>query len=79
MDSERLLQIFSALEARFRGGTWWPYETVFEVMVGAILTQQTVWKNVDLALQNLKRRGLMEPGALADAHVKDIEFCDPAR
>lgn len=33
---------------------WWPAETVFEMLIGAILTQNTSWKNVDLALRNLK-------------------------
>lgn len=40
---------------------WWPAETPFEVVVGAILTQNTAWRNVEKAIDNLKREGLMDP------------------
>lgn len=43
---------------------WWPGETPFEVCVGAILTQNTNWKNVERAIANLKNRNLLEPGKL---------------
>ena len=43
---------------------WWPAETPFEVMVGAVLTQNTAWKNVEKAIANLKQAGLMNPEAL---------------
>ena len=38
---------------------WWPAETPFEVAVGAILTQNTNWKNVERAIANLKEAGAM--------------------
>lgn len=75
MDAERLMQIYGALEDGFGSGTWWPHETPFEVMVGAILTQQTVWRNVDSAIKNLKEAGFMEPEALVKAPIEDIEKC----
>jgi endonuclease-3 related protein len=40
---------------------WWPAETPFEVMVGAILTQNTAWANVEKAIRNLKSYGLLDP------------------
>jgi len=40
---------------------WWPAETPFEVCVGAILTQNTSWSNVERAISNLKRENLLEP------------------
>lgn len=43
---------------------WWPGETPFEVCVGAILTQNTNWKNVEKAIANLKSRNLLEPRRL---------------
>ncbi len=43
---------------------WWPGETPFEVMVGAILTQNTAWKNVERAIRNLKKAGVLNPRAL---------------
>jgi endonuclease-3 related protein len=38
---------------------WWPAETPFEVMVGAILTQNTAWRNVEHAIENLKKEGVL--------------------
>lgn len=43
---------------------WWPGETPFEVSVGAILTQNTSWTNVERALANLKRADVLEPRRL---------------
>ena len=43
---------------------WWPGETPFEVCVGAILTQNTSWSNVERAIANLKAVRVLEPGRL---------------
>lgn len=43
---------------------WWPGETPFEVCVGAILTQNTNWKNVEKAIANLKSKNLLDPKKL---------------
>lgn len=43
---------------------WWPGETPFEVAVGAMLTQNTAWTNVEKAIANLKRAGVLAPRAL---------------
>jgi len=43
---------------------WWPGETPFEVMVGAVLTQNTSWANVEKAILNLKRERLLAPKRL---------------
>lgn len=40
---------------------WWPGETPFEICVGAILTQNTAWINVEKAIANLKGRGVLDP------------------
>ena len=44
--------------------SWWPAETPFEVCVGAILTQNTNWGNVEKAITNLKREGVLTPEGL---------------
>jgi endonuclease-3 related protein len=44
---------------------WWPAESPFEVMVGAVLTQNTAWINVERAIENLRRADLLEPAAIA--------------
>ena len=43
---------------------WWPARTPFEVIVGAILTQNTAWGNVERAIENLRRARLLTPGAI---------------
>src|SRR5579859_7021329 len=43
---------------------WWPARTPFEVIVGAILTQNTSWSNVERAISNLRRERLLTPRAL---------------
>lgn len=43
---------------------WWPAETTFEIMVGAVLTQNTAWSNVDRSLAALKAEDVLEPHAL---------------
>src|SRR2546422_9636871 len=51
---------------------WWPAETAFEAIVGALLMQQTSWRNVEVAIRNLKRARLLEVRALAEAPVSII-------
>lgn len=45
---------------------WWPGRTRFEVILGAILTQNTSWKNVERAIANLRRAKLLSPAAVRD-------------
>ena len=52
------------MRARFGHQHWWPGETPFEVCVGAILTQNTAWSNVERAIANLKAAQVLEPGSL---------------
>ncbi len=66
----RLLEIFDALLNHFGPLFWWPAETPFEVCVGAILTQNTNWSNVEKAITNIKAEGLLFPQAL---HEVDSE------
>jgi endonuclease-3 related protein len=44
---------------------WWPGDSAFEIMVGAVLTQNTAWSNVERAIANLKRAGGLTPAAIA--------------
>jgi endonuclease-3 related protein len=52
------------MRQRFGHQHWWPGETPFEVCVGAILTQNTSWTNVERAIANLKTGGVLEPKKL---------------
>lgn len=58
---ERLIEIYDYLKAAFGPQNWWPGDTPFEIIIGAILTQNTSWKNVEKALKNLKENDLLTP------------------
>ncbi len=59
------MEIYRRLDAAYGDQRWWPGETPFEVAVGAILTQNTAWPNVEKAIANLKEAGLLDPAKLA--------------
>jgi endonuclease-3 related protein len=59
-----LLSIHDTLLERFGPQDWWPADTPFEVVIGAILTQSTSWTNVEKALGNLKKKGFLCPDGL---------------
>ena len=52
---------------------WWPGESPFEVMVGAVLVQNTAWKNVERAISNLREADLLEPHALLELDLAELE------
>ena len=64
--SETLLDVYHRLFEYYGPQHWWPGESPFEVMVGAILTQSTAWQNVEKAITNLKNAGIMSPSAIRD-------------
>lgn len=51
---------------------WWPGDSRFEIMVGAILTQNTAWSNVEKAIANLKQADVLNPEALLNLHHKRL-------
>lgn len=59
-----LLEMYHLLLAHFGSQAWWPGETMLEIMVGAVLTQNTNWANVEKAIRNLKEQGLLSVEAL---------------
>ncbi len=56
----KLIDLYKILLNYFGPQEWWPAETPFEVVVGAILTQQTNWKNVEKAIDNLRKNNLLD-------------------
>lgn len=62
--SSILLEIYRRLFDCYGSQHWWPGETPFEVMVGAILTQSAAWQNVEKAIKNLKSAHALSPEAL---------------
>lgn len=61
------------MERHFGPTGWWPGDTAFEVAVGAILTQNTAWRNVEKAIANLKNAKLLRPRAIVHAPDTDLE------
>ncbi len=72
-----LLKIYNVLLEYFGHQYWWPTiddkNPKFEIMIGAILTQQTTWKNVEKVLKNLKNANLIDPKKLYNLPVNDLE------
>jgi endonuclease-3 related protein len=62
--NQRLTEIYRLLFARYGPQHWWPGDTPFEVIVGAILTQSAAWGNVEKAISNLKQARAMSPASL---------------
>ena len=69
---EVLLGVYERLLAAYGPQGWWPGETAFEVIVGAILTQSAAWANVEKALANLKAAGALSPDGLHELDEGEI-------
>lgn len=67
-----LQEMYQKLWDEFGPQGWWPGETPFEVILGAILTQNTNWRNVAQALGELKREGLLNPQALREMPEEEL-------
>ena len=66
------LKIFQKLLRKYGPRKWWPAKTRFEVIAGAVLTQNVTWKNAKKAVDNLKKAGLLSPRAMACAKHKEV-------
>ena len=56
---QQLLAFYETLLSHFGPQNWWPGDTPFEVMVGAVLTQNTSWRNVEKAIENIKKKKVL--------------------
>lgn len=73
--ASELRRAYKLMRAHFGHQRWWPGETPFEVCVGAILTQNTNWTNVERAITNLKSAGVLDARrmfALPEAELAQI-------
>ena len=59
-----LQDLYSILSRHYGPSGWWPGESALEIMVGAVLTQNTAWSNVEKAIDNLKKAGVLAVDAL---------------
>jgi endonuclease-3 related protein len=79
MIRETLSEIYQLLYDAFGPQHWWPGETPFEIVTGAILTQNTNWANVEKAIANLKSAGCLTPEALYNLEISRLaELICPA-
>ena len=69
---EILLDLFERLFRAFGPRHWWPADSPFEVVIGAILTQNTAWQNVKKAITNLKADGLLTPDGLHNLQIQHL-------
>ncbi len=68
----KLIEIYQKLFNVFGHQNWWPGETPLEIAVGAILTQNTNWSNVEKAIQNLKNKKALSAKALHEMPFKKL-------
>ena len=66
-------ELYRILFDEFGPQNWWPADSPFEVMVGAVLVQNTAWKNVVRAIDNLREVNLLEPHRLAKVPQHELE------
>ena len=67
-----LYDIYDRLLAAYGRQSWWPAETPFEVVVGAILTQNTAWRNVEQAIRILREQDLLHPEKIGALPVDEL-------
>ena len=67
-----LREYFDTLSNALGPMNWWPAQTPFEVIVGAILTQSTAWVNVEHALANLRQARMLSPGRMEKVPEKRL-------
>lgn len=75
--STKLMEAYERMLAKFGPQRWWPGDSPFEIMVGAVLVQNTAWRNVERAINNLRDAGVMKPHALYN--VPPAELADLIR
>jgi endonuclease III related protein len=71
--SDVIHQVYERLFKAFGHQHWWPGQSPFEVMVGAVLTQNTNWQNVEKAIGNLRQNDLLDPHALYNVPAEELE------
>ncbi|MDK1022119.1 MAG: hypothetical protein QGD90_10830, partial [Candidatus Hydrogenedentes bacterium] len=68
-----LQRYYDLMKSHFGPTGWWPGDSAFEIAVGAILTQNTAWVNVEKAIANLKHDCLLSPGAILACRKPRLE------
>src|ERR1700694_1511607 len=69
----KIRQLFRTLETAFGAQHWWPAGSAFEVVVGAYLTQNTAWTNVEGAMGNLRRAGVLSISGIRNTAEQELD------
>ena len=72
LEKNILLTLYGRLYATYGPQNWWPADTPFEVMAGAVLTQNTAWINVEKAISNLKHANCLTPERILSLDDKQL-------
>lgn len=72
-NEEQLRAYYRTLYAAWGCQNWWPARTRFEVIVGAYLTQNTSWKNVEMALRRLRAGGVLSLKGIRAVPLAELE------
>lgn len=73
MSAAAPMKLYALMRGRFGFLNWWPADTKFEILAGAVLTQQTSWKNVERALANLRRAHALSLESIAHINITKLE------
>src|SRR5690348_16392902 len=71
--AQSIVSYYLALLSHYGPQNWWPAQSRFEVIVGAYLTQNTNWSNVEKAIANLRRARLLSVKAMREASLAKLE------
>ena len=71
--TSQIVSYYSALYAHWGPQNWWPADSRLEVIVGAYLTQNTSWTNVEKAIANLRRAGVLSVQGLRRISLRRLE------
>lgn len=71
-DQERIRAFYDKLHAKYGPQGWWPGETPFECVIGAILTQNTSWSNVEKAIGNLKSNRVLSEDKINELTTEEL-------
>ncbi len=74
MEKTVLISMYHKLYDNLGPSHWWPGESILEICIGAILTQNTNWQNVEKAISNLKKEKLLDANALYNLSTDTLAF-----
>ena len=67
------LEVYETLRSHFGFLDWWPGDTADEILIGAVLTQNTSWKNAEKAVLNLKKEGMLSVKKLSTTSIANLQ------